>query len=84
MRVVKGKPLLVEKRTHNPLGLSWAWSKNLEKKKIMIVLFFITVSKYVTRNMENCIFGICNNAMSEDTTILATPLVGSLSKVQFF
>jgi hypothetical protein len=41
--------------------------EELEKENIyiMIVLFLVVVSKYVTRNMKNCIFEIYNNAMDE-------------------
>ena len=65
MGVVKGKPPLVEKNPQ-PLGVILRLEEELGKgKNIVIVLFFVAVSKYVTRNMENCIFGNCNNAMGE-------------------
>ena len=65
MGAVKGKPPLVEKNPQ-PLGVTLRLGEELGKgKNIAIVLFFVDVSKYVTRNMENCIFGICNNAMGE-------------------
>ena len=65
MGVVKGGPQLVEKNPQ-PLGVILRLEEELGKgKNIVIVLFFVAVSKYVTRNMENCIFGICNNAMGE-------------------
>nr|YP_052791.1 hypothetical protein OrniCp118 [Oryza sativa f. spontanea]YP_052841.1 hypothetical protein OrniCp116 [Oryza sativa f. spontanea]BAD26820.1 unnamed protein product [Oryza sativa f. spontanea]BAD26871.1 unnamed protein product [Oryza sativa f. spontanea] len=65
MGAVKGKPPLVEKNPQ-PLGVILRLEEELGKgKNIVIVLFFVAVSKYVTRNMENCIFGICNNGMGE-------------------
>ena len=65
MGAVKGKAPLVEKNPQ-PLGVTLRLGEELGKgKNIAIVLFFVDVSKYVTRNMENCIFGICNNAMGE-------------------
>ena len=65
MGAVKGKLPLVEKNPQ-PLGVILRLEEELGKgKNIVIVLFFVAVSKYVTRNMENCIFGICNNAMGE-------------------
>jgi hypothetical protein len=36
-----------------------------KEKNIVIVLFLVVVSKYVTRNMKNYIFEIYNNAMDE-------------------
>ena len=57
MGAVKGEPQLVEKNPQ-PLGVILRLEEELGKgKNIVIVLFFIAVSKYVTRNMENCIFG---------------------------
>src|SRR5207244_13079910 len=65
MGAVKGKPPLVEKNPQ-PLGVILRLEEELGKgKNIVIVLFFVAVSKYVTRNTKNCIFGICNNAMGE-------------------
>ena len=53
---VKGKPLLVEKN-QQPLGFILRLEEELGKgkKNIMIVLFFVTVTKYVTTSMKNCI-----------------------------
>src|SRR6266508_2855544 len=62
MGAVKGETPLVEKNPQ-PLGVILRLEEELGKGKI--VLFFVAVSKYVTRNTENCIFGICNNAMGE-------------------
>jgi hypothetical protein len=56
MGAVKGKPPLVEKNPQ-PLGVILRLEEELGKgKNIAIVLFFVAVSKYVTRNMEIAFF----------------------------
>jgi hypothetical protein len=56
----------IGRKNPQPLGVILRLEEELGKgKNIVIVFFFVAVSKYVTRNMENCIFGICNNAMGK-------------------
>ncbi|XBI38244.1 hypothetical protein VPH35_123332 [Triticum aestivum] len=56
----------IGRKNPQPLGVILRLEEELGKEKnIAIVLFFVALSKYVTRNMENCIFGICNYAMGK-------------------
>jgi hypothetical protein len=48
-----------------PLGVILCLEDLGKEKKYSDSFIFVAVNKYVTRNMKNYIFEICNNAMGE-------------------
>lgn len=45
---------------------------------------FVALSTYVTKNMKNCIIGICNNGMRERDCVAHHLLVKVTTKVRLF